>query len=202
MEIKLQDTKEFVTISELIFKCSFNKFLVNQVLKSYLISQRQGTKAQKNRSEVSGSGKKPWRQKGTGRSRAGSTRSPIWRSGGVTFAAKNRDYSQKINKKMYRGAMKCILSKLINKDRLIFFRSFNINVPKTKELINKLKNFNLRNDVIIIKKNLNRDLFLASRNLHKVQAIGINFINPIILLNYKNIIMTVSALKNLEEKFS
>ncbi|WII23629.1 50S ribosomal protein L4 [Buchnera aphidicola] len=202
MEIRLKDTNEYVKLSKLIFQCSFNKFLVNQVLKSYLISCRQGTKAQKNRSEVSGSGKKPWRQKGTGRARVGSIRSPIWRSGGVTFAAKTRDYFQKINKKMYRGAMKCIFSKLISQKRLIVFKDFNINIPKTKILIKKLEKFNIHVNSMIIQENLSKELLLASRNLYQVKAIGVNFVNPVLLLKYRNILITLSALKNLEEKFS
>ncbi|CAL4324057.1 50S ribosomal protein L4 [Buchnera aphidicola] len=202
MEIRLKDTNEYVKLSKLIFQCSFNKFLVNQVLKSYLISCRQGTKAQKNRSEVSGSGKKPWRQKGTGRARVGSIRSPIWRSGGVTFAAKTRDYFQKINKKMYRGAMKCIFSKLISQKRLIVFKDFNINIPKTKILIKKLEKFDIHVNSMIIQENLSKELLLASRNLYQVKAIGVNFVNPVLLLKYRNILITLSALKNLEEKFS
>ncbi|CAL4323981.1 50S ribosomal protein L4 [Buchnera aphidicola] len=202
MEVKLQDTKELIRVSELIFKCSFNEFLVNQVLKSYLISKRQGNKAQKSRSEVSGSGKKPWRQKGTGRARVGSIRSPLWRSGGVTFAAKKRNYFQKINKKMYRGAMKCIFSKLVVQKRLIVFKNFDLNFPKTKHLIKKLKKFHINNSVAIIQKNLSKKLLLASRNLYQVKAVGVNFVNPVMLLKYENILMTLSALKNLEEKFS
>ncbi|WP_343183493.1 50S ribosomal protein L4 [Buchnera aphidicola] len=198
MELILKDTKEIINVSKSVFNCNFNKILVHQVLNSYSISKRQGTKSQKNRSEVSGSGKKPWRQKGTGRARVGSIRSPLWRSGGVTFASKTRDYSQKINKKMYRGALKCIFSKLIQKDKLIILKNFKIKYPKTKKLLKKLNILNLTN-VLIIKKKIDKKLFLASRNLYKVKVISTNFVHPLILLTYSSVLITLKALKNIEK---
>ncbi|NIH16474.1 MAG: 50S ribosomal protein L4 [Buchnera aphidicola (Periphyllus lyropictus)] len=199
MELKLKDTREIVKISELVFNRNFNKSLVNQVLKSLCSSKRQGTKSQKSRAEVSGSGKKPWRQKGTGRARVGSIRSPIWRSGGVTFASKNRDYNKKINKKMYRGALKCIFSELVRKNRLIIFKNFKISNIKTKILINKLKKLDLF-DVMIVKKELDKKLLLSSRNIYKVKFICLSSLNPLNLLTHKNVLMTLSAFKKVEEK--
>lgn len=202
MKLTLQDTKEVVQVSSAVFNCSFNKLLVNQVLKSYYSCQRQGTKSQKSRGEVSGSGKKPWRQKGTGRARAGSLRSPLWRSGGVTFAAKPKDYFKKINKKMYRGALKCILSKLIKEDCMIVFKKFEIEFPRTKVLLIKLNQICFKNDVMIIKQKIDKNIFLASRNLYKITAINLKSINPLILLNYRKILITLQALKKLEEMLS
>uniref|UniRef100_A0A8D9A8M7 Large ribosomal subunit protein uL4m n=1 Tax=Cacopsylla melanoneura TaxID=428564 RepID=A0A8D9A8M7_9HEMI len=140
MEILLNDTNNSINISKSIFNCKFNKLLVHQVIISFLVNNRSGNKSQKNKSEVSGSNKKPWRQKGTGRARSGSLKSPIWRSGGVTFTSKFKKYHQKINKKMYRGAIKCIFSELIRQKRLIVFNNFSINSPKTNVLLNKIKN--------------------------------------------------------------
>ncbi|NIG99331.1 MAG: 50S ribosomal protein L4 [Buchnera aphidicola (Periphyllus acericola)] len=198
MELILKDTNEIVKISNLVFSRDFNKFLVHQVLKSHSISKRQGTKAQKSRAEVSGSGKKPWRQKGTGRARVGSIRSPIWRSGGVTFASKPRDYKQKINKKMYRGALRCILSELLRVNRIIVLKNFSIKYPKTKKLLTKLKTLNIE-DVLIIQKILDTKILLASRNLYKVSVINSNFINPLILLTHSYVLITLDALKDIEE---
>ncbi|CAL4324053.1 50S ribosomal protein L4 [Buchnera aphidicola (Chaitophorus sp. 3695)] len=201
MELTLKDTQETIKISSNIFNCDFNELLVNQVLKSYYYSQRQGTKSQKSRAEVSGSGKKPWRQKGTGRARAGSLRSPLWRSGGVTFAAKPKDYFKKINKKMYRGALKCILSKLIRENCIIVFKTFEIKFPRTKVLLKKLNTICIKH-VMIIKKEIDKNIFLASRNLYKITAVSVNSINPLILLNYRKILITLKALKKLEEILS
>ncbi|CAL4324068.1 50S ribosomal protein L4 [Buchnera aphidicola (Periphyllus testudinaceus)] len=199
MELILKDTQEVIKISKSVFGCKFNKFLVHQVLKSYSSSQRKGTKAQKSRAEVSGSGKKPWRQKGTGRARVGSIRSPIWRSGGVTFAAKPKSYKKKINKKMYRGALKCIFSELIKKKKLIVLKKFNIDYPKTKKLLQELKILNLTN-ALIIQKILDKNILLASRNLYKVTAISLKFLHPLILLHHSYVLITLKALKNIEEK--
>merc|ERR1711974_468879 len=153
-----------VTVSEVAFGKDFNEPLVHQVVTAFLAGARQGTKAQKNRSDVSGGGRKPWRQKGTGRARAGTIRSPIWRGGGRAFAAKPRDFDQKVNKKMYRGAIKSILSELIRKDRLIVVEKFGVDAPKTKSLIAKLNEYEL-NDVLIVTPEVDENLFLAARNL-------------------------------------
>jgi len=155
----------------------------------------------KTRSEVSGGGKKPWRQKGTGRARAGTIRSPIWRSGGVTFAAKPQDHSQKVNKKMYRGAIKSILSELVRQERLIVVEKFAVEAPKTKELIAKLNEFEL-NDVLIITSEVEENLFLAARNLFKVDVRDVQGIDPVSLIAFEKVLMTADAVKELEEAFA
>src|SRR5690606_21248179 len=145
---------------------------------AYMSAGRQGTKAQKNRSDVSGGGRKPWRQKGTGRARAGSIRSPLWRSGGTTFAARPRDYEQKLNKKMYRAALRCILSELNRQERLVVVESFEVDSPKTKSLVQKLAQFNL-SDVLIVSENVGENLYLAARNLHKVDVRDVQALDPV-----------------------
>jgi large subunit ribosomal protein L4 len=159
---------------------------------------RQGTKAQKTRSEVSGGGKKPWRQKGTGRARAGTIRSPIWRSGGVTFAAKPRDHEQKLNKKMYRAALRCILSELNRQDRLVVVESFDVDAPKTKSLVQKLAQYDL-SEALIVTETINENLFLASRNLHKVDVRDVQGVDPVSLIRFDKVVVTVDALKKFEE---
>jgi len=159
---------------------------------------RQGSVKQKTRSEVRGGGRKPWRQKGTGRARAGTIRSPIWRGGGVTFAARPADHSKKLNKKMYRGAMQCILSELIRNGRLFVVNEFELGSHKTQELVNKLKEFGLDN-VLIISEEVEKNLYLAARNLHKVDALDVTGIDPVSLIGFENVLITVSALKKVEE---
>ncbi|MCR3755446.1 MAG: 50S ribosomal subunit protein L4 [Sodalis sp. Psp] len=198
MELILKDTQSALTVSEVIFGSDFNEALIHQVVVAYAASARQGTRAQRNRSEVTGSGRKPWRQKGTGRARAGSTKSPIWRSGGVTFAAKPRNYSQKINKKMYRGALKSILSELIRQDRLISFEQFSIEAPKTRLLAQKLKDMVLE-DVLIITGGLDRNLLLAARNLYKVEVRAASGIDPVSLIAFDKVIMTADGVKQVED---
>ncbi|CUX95739.1 50S ribosomal protein L4 [Candidatus Mikella endobia] len=199
MELILKNTlNKTLTVSEKIFGCTFNKALIHQVLVAYAAEARQGTCCQKNRAEVIGSGKKPWRQKGTGRARSGSVKSPIWRSGGVTFAAKPQDYSKKINKKMYRGAIKSIISELIRQNRLIIVEYFSIQAPKTKLLVQKLQEFFL-NDVLIITDNLEINLFFAARNLYKVKVSNTKSINPINLISFEKVIITVNAIKQIED---
>ncbi|MBK4775779.1 50S ribosomal protein L4 [Candidatus Pantoea edessiphila] len=197
MELILQDKKSNITVSEATFGCFFNEALIHQVVVAYASGARQGTKAQKNRSEVSGSGKKPWRQKGTGRARAGSLRSPIWRSGGVTFAAKPRNYSQKVNKKMYRGALKSIFSEMIRQNRLLIFESFSVELPKTKLLLEKLKNLPSRT-VLIVTSVLDKNLFLSSRNLYKVNVKTVVNVDPISLIISDKVIITADAIKQIE----
>jgi large subunit ribosomal protein L4 len=198
MQLVVKDIQTFLSVSETIFNRDFNKALIHQVVVSYAASTRQGTRAQKSRAEVSGSGRKPWRQKGTGRARAGSFRSPIWRSGGVTFAAKPQEYGQKVNKKMYRGALKSIFSELIRQNRLIVFKDFSLNLPKTKLLLEKLKDIKFKK-LLIIKYKIEHNLFLASRNLYSVDVKNLNAINPISLIVPDQVIMTVQAVKQLEE---
>jgi len=187
-----------LTVSETTFGRDFNEALVHQVVVAYAAGARQGTRAQKTRSEVSGGGAKPWRQKGTGRARAGTIRSPIWRTGGVTFAAKPQDHSQKVKKKMYRGAMKSILSELIRQERLIVVDNFSVEAPKTKELVAKLKELEL-NDVLIVTGEVDENLFLAARNLYKVDARDVAGVDPVSLIAFDKVLMTADAVKQVEE---
>ena len=187
-----------LTVSETTFGREFNEALVHQVVVAYAAGARQGTRAQKTRSEVSGGGAKPWRQKGTGRARAGTIRSPIWRTGGVTFAAKPQDHSQKVNKKMYRGAMKSILSELVRQERLIVVDNFSVEAPKTKELVAKLKELELT-DALIVTSEVDVNLFLAARNLYKVDARDVAGIDPVSLIAFDKVVMTAEAVKQVEE---
>lgn len=196
--VVLEDSKKsLLNVSEKVFGCNFNKSLVHQVVIAYKAGHRQGSHAQKSRAEVVGSNKKPWRQKGTGRARAGSTKSPIWRSGGVTFAAKHQSYHQKVNKKMYRGALKSILSELVRQKRLKITKNFFIEKPKTKFLLEKLKNFSLKQSLIII-NHFDKNLFLAARNLYKIDICTSVNINPVSLISSKNTIVTQDAIKKIE----
>ncbi|UAJ65453.1 50S ribosomal protein L4 [Candidatus Schneideria nysicola] len=207
MKLALKDKPDnILTVSPSVFDYKFNSALIHQVLVAYNAGSRQGTRSQKNRTEIQGSGKKPWRQKGTGRARAGNIRSPLWRSGAVAFAAKNKDYSQKINKKMYRGALKSILSNLIKEERLIIISEIFIEIAKTKLLIQKLREIldfinikSIKNSsILIVDDKLNNNLVLSARNLHNVQVCRYNQINPINLINSKKVIMTSNAIKKIE----
>jgi large subunit ribosomal protein L4 len=187
-----------VDVSETTFGRQFNEALVHQVVVSYMAGARQGTKAQKTRSEVNGGGRKPFRQKGTGRARAGTIRSPIWRGGGQTFAAKPRDHSKKVNKKMYRGAMQAILSELVRQDRLIVIEDFSIEEPKTKEVVAKLKALDLTN-VLVVVEEVDNNLYLGSRNIRYVDIIDVQGVNPVNLIGFDKVVFTVGALKKAEE---
>jgi large subunit ribosomal protein L4 len=165
---------------------------------AYLAGARQGTRAQKNRSAVAGGGKKPWRQKGTGRARAGTIRSPIWRSGGVTFAATPQDHSQKVNKKMYRSAMRSILSELARSERLVVVENMSLEQPKTKLLVQELKGYGLEN-VLIVASEVDQNLYLASRNLHKVDVRDVEGVDPVSLIAHEKVVITVDAVKKFEE---
>ncbi|ABF14033.1 50S ribosomal protein L4 [Candidatus Palibaumannia cicadellinicola] len=199
MELVLQDTQKSLTVSNNIFGYRFNEALIHQVIVAYAAHTRSGNHAQKSRAEVVGSNKKPWRQKGTGRARAGTVKSPLWRSGGVTFAAKPRDYSQKINKKMYRGALKSIFSELIRQKRLIVVEQFCIQAPKTKLLVDKLKKITLKK-VLIITHLLELNLLLAARNLYTVEICDIANINLISLVTFDQVIITANSIKQIEER--
>ncbi|MEX4491647.1 50S ribosomal protein L4 [Haemophilus influenzae] len=190
-----------LTVSETTFGREFNEALIHQVVVAYAAGVRQGTRAQKTRAEVSGSGKKPWRQKGTGRARAGDIKSPIWRSGGTTFAAKPQDHSQKVNKKMYRGAIKSILSELVRQDRLVVVEKFELDAPKTKVLVQKLKDLAVE-DALIITASLDENLFLAARNLYKVDVRDVQGIDPVSLIAFDKVIVTVDAVKQIEESLA
>lgn len=186
-----------VELSEVAFGKEFNEALVHQVVTAYLAGGRQGTRAQKSRAEVSGGGKKPFKQKGTGRARAGSIRSPIWRGGGKTFAAKPQDWEQKVNRKMYRGAMQCILAELVRQDRLILVEEFTVDAPKTKDLLAKLQVLGVAN-VLIITEAVDENLYLAARNLPHVAVIDTAAVDPVSLIGFDKVLMSVPAAKKLE----
>ena len=198
MNLNLATNDGTVEISEAAFGREFNEALVHQVVVAYMAGARQGTRAQKSRSEARGGGRKPWRQKGTGRARAGTIRSPIWRGGGVTFAAKPQDHSEKVNRKMYRGALQCILSELIRQERLLACESFSVDAPKTKGLLEALKKLELKN-VLIVSDDVDENLYLAARNLKDVDVRDVQGVDPVSLLSHDKVLMTVGALKKLEE---
>jgi len=187
-----------VTVSEVAFGKDFNEPLVHQVVTAFLACARQGSKAQKNRAAVSCGGRKPWRQKGTGRARAGTIRSPLWRGGGKTFAAEPRDFSQKVNRKMYRGALRCIFSELVRQERLVVVDEFNIDSPKTKQVASKLKDLEL-SSVLIVTSEVDENLYLAARNLPKVDIRDASGVDPVSLIAFEKVLVTVPALKQLEE---
>lgn len=201
MELQLNGSKsKKIEISDDVFSCAYNEALIHQVVTAYLAAGRAGTQAQKTRSEVSGGGCKPFRQKGGGRARAGTIRSPLWRKGGVIFAAKPRSYEQKVNKKMYRGAVRSILSELIRTDRMMIVESFSLDQPKTKELLTKLNDMGASNDVLIISNDINENLYLAARNLSGVDVRDAYAVDPVALVGMDKVIITVDALKKLEDQ--
>lgn len=200
MELKT-NTGTAIAVSEVAFGREFNEALVHQIVTAYMAGARQGTKAQKTRAEVAGGGIKPWRQKGTGRARAGTASSPIWRSGGVTFAAKPRNFEQKVNKKMYRAAMQSILSELVRQDRLIVADSFDLESHKTKAFVAKLNELQLSN-VLIISEEIDEKLYLAARNVPHVGVTEASAIDPVSLIAFDKVLVTVPALKKLEEAYA
>jgi large subunit ribosomal protein L4 len=187
-----------VSVSDVTFAREYNEDLVHQVVTAFLAGARQGTRAQKTRADVSGGGKKPWRQKGTGRARAGTSSSPIWRTGGVTFAARPQDHSQKVNRKMYRAAMQSIMSELARQDRLLVVESLDVEAPKTKLLAKQLGEFGLDN-VLIVSAEVGENLYLAARNLHKVDVRDVEGIDPLSLIGHDKVMVTVDAVKKIEE---
>ena len=190
-----------VEVSDATFGKEFNEALVHQVVTAYLAGGRQGTRAQKNRADVRGGGKKPWRQKGTGRARAGTIRSPIWRSGGVTFAARPQDHSQKVNRKMYRAAMRSILSELVRQERLVAVDAFSVESPKTKQLVAKLSDLGLEK-VLIVTEEVDENLYLAARNIPNVDVVDVAAADPVSLVAFDKVLATVSALRKFEEKLA
>lgn len=199
MELRLRAGNEgAVQASDAVFGSAFNEALVHQVVTAFMAGARAGTRAQKTRSDVRGGGQKPWRQKGTGRARAGTTRSPLWRGGGVTFAARPQDHSQKVNKKMYRGALRAILSELVRQERLVIVDDFKVDVPKTKKLAEKLKTLNL-NDVLIVMDEVDESLYLAARNMYKVGVCDVAAVDPVSLIGFESVLMTVGAVRRFEE---
>lgn len=187
-----------VSVSDAAFAKEYNEELVHQVVTAYMAGARQGTRAQKNRAAVSGGGKKPWRQKGTGRARAGTIRSPIWRSGGVTFAAQPQDHSQKVNRKMYRAALRTIMSELARQDRLVVVESMELEQPKTKLLVEQLQAYGLDN-VLIVSAEVGENLYLAARNLHKIDVRDVEGIDPVSLIAHDKVMVTIDAVKKFEE---
>ena len=193
--------KKSIEVSDDTFSAPFNEALVHQVVNAVLSGARSGTKAQKNRSQVSGGGAKPWRQKGTGRARAGTIRSPIWVGGGRAFAARPRDFSQKVNKKMYKAAMRSVLSELLREDRLVVIDKFDIKQPKTKEfkkLIEKLGT----DSALIVNDKFDENLFLSSRNVKNTEYSDVSSINPVSLMKFEKVIMNVESLKIIEERLA
>jgi large subunit ribosomal protein L4 len=201
MNLSLAENKGTVEVTDASFGREYNEGLVHQVLVAFMAGARQGSRAQKNRSRVSGGGKKPWRQKGTGRARAGTSRSPIWRSGGVTFAAQPQEHSVKVNKKMYRGALRCIWSELIRQERLVVVEDLVIEQPKTKVLVEKLRDLGLSETLIVVEK-IDENLRLASRNLSKTDVRDLTHIDPLCLISNEKVLVTAGALKGLEAALS
>jgi large subunit ribosomal protein L4 len=200
MKLKMQGSGS-VDVAESAFGAAFNEALVHQVVTAYLAGARAGTKAQKNRSAVRGGGAKPWRQKGTGRARAGTIRSPIWVGGGRAFAAQPRSHDQKVNKKMYRAALRSVLSELVRQDRLVVVESIELEAPKTKLLAGKLKELELDN-VLILNEAFDEKLFLAARNLPNVGICDAASIDPVVLIRFEKVLVTLPALKLIEERLS
>ncbi len=191
-------SKSSVELSDAAFGRDFNEALVHQVVVSYLAGARSGTKAQKTRSQVRGGGAKPWRQKGTGRARSGTIRSPIWVGGGRTFAASPSDYSQKVNRKMYRAAMSSIISELVRQERLVIVDKFAVETPKTKQLVEKLKAMGA-NNALIVTDNVDDNLYLSARNIPNIDVCNAGQVNPVNLVGFEKVIMTVDAVKKIEE---
>ncbi len=187
-----------VDINDSVFGVEFKESLIHQVVSAHLAAGRSGTSAQKNRAAVRGGGAKPWRQKGTGRARAGTIRSPIFRGGGRTFPSSARSYAQKVNRKMYRGAISSILSELIRQGRLRVVESFTIDEPKTKKLVALLKSVQI-DDALLVSESNSENLILAARNLHGIDVVNVTEVNPLNLLQHENIVVTSAALKKLEE---
>ena len=201
MNLSIAENKGTVEVTDASFGREYNEGLVHQVLVAFMAGSRQGSRAQKNRSRVSGGGKKPWRQKGTGRARAGTSRSPIWRAGGVTFAAQPQEHSVKVNKKMYRGALQCIWSELIRQERLVVVEDLVIDQPKTRVLLEKLRDLGLSEALIVVEK-IDDNLRLASRNLSKTDVRDLTHIDPLCLISSEKVLITAAALKGLEAALS
>ncbi len=201
MDIAIHNSKNKVSVSDDAFNASFNETLIHQLVTSYLSGARAGTRAHKNRSAVSGGGAKPWRQKGTGRARAGTIRSPIWRSGGVTFAAAPQDHSKKLNKKMYRVGMRSLVSELIRRERLILIEELGVSEAKTKVMKARLDELGVQ-DALILTDGLDSNVYLAARNIPHVQVMDIAIVDPVSLVRQEYVIIEQAALKKLEERLS
>lgn len=200
MKLKMQGSGT-VDVADSAFDVKFNEPLIHQVVSAFLAGGRAGTKAQKNRSQVRGGGAKPWRQKGTGRARAGTIRSPIWVGGGRTFAARPRDFSQKVNRKMYRAALRSLFSELVRQDRLVITESIEMKAPKTKEMAALLKSNGVDN-VLIVNEAFDEKVFLSARNLPNVGICDAGSIDPVVLMRFEKVLITLPALKLIEERLS
>lgn len=201
MDISVHNSKDKVSVSDAAFSADFNETLVHQLVVSYMSAARSGTKAQKTRSDVSGGGAKPFRQKGTGRARAGTIRSPLWRSGGVTFAASPRDYSKKLNKKMYKAGMRSIVSELVRQERLVVVADFKVSEPKTKLVAEMLKGLEVSNGLILT-DGLDSNLYLAARNIPNLMVMDVAVADPLSLVRYEKVVVDQAALKKLEERLA
>ncbi len=201
MDIAIHKKKKKVSVSDDAFAASFNEALVHQLVVSYMASARAGTKAQKNRAAVNGGGAKPWRQKGTGRARAGTIRSPLWRSGGVTFAATPRDFSKKLNKKMYRVGMRSLVSELVRQQRLILVDKLGVTEPKTRQMQARLEELGV-NDALVLTDGLDSAVYLAARNLPNIHVMDIAIVDPVSLIKQEKVVIDEAALKRLEERLS
>lgn len=201
MDLQLHNSKKKIAVSDTVFGSEYKEALVHQVVTAYLAGGRSGTKAQKNRARVSGGGAKPWNQKGSGRARAGTIRSPLWRSGGVTFAAKPRDYSQKVNKKMYRAGIRSIFSELARQERLLIVDDITVDAPKTKQLVAKLEELGVSKTLIVTETG-DEKLYLSARNLHRVEVTDVAGLNPVNLVGFEKVVITVGAIRAIEEWLS
>ncbi len=197
MELSLHQSENKLSVADAVFGVDYNEPLIHQVVTAYMSAARSGTKAQKTKGEVRGGGRKPWKQKGTGRARAGSIRSPIWRGGGRAFAAKPRDFSQKVNRKMYRGAIRSIISELARQGLLVVTDDFSVETPKTQALLQKLESYGTR-DILIVGVAVEANLLLSARNLHTVEVCDVEALNPLALLSRQKVLMTAPAVKKLE----
>ena len=201
MDIAIHNSKKKVSVSDDAFGASFNEALVHQLVVSYMASARAGTRAQKTRSDVRGGGAKPWRQKGTGRARAGTIRSPLWRSGGVTFAARPQDHSVKLNKKMYRVGMRSLVSELLRQERLILVEELGVSEPRTKQMKARLDELGVT-DALVLTDGLDSAVYLAARNIPNVQVMDIAIVDPVSLIRQEKVVIDSAALKKLEERLA
>lgn len=201
MKLKNTDGKA-VELNDSVFADEYNETLVHQAVVAYMAGGRAGTKAQKTRSDVSGGGAKPWNQKGTGRARAGTSRGPIWRSGGVTFAARPRDYSKKLNKKMYRSAMRSIFSELVRSESLVIVDDFGVAEPKTKSMVSKLDSLKVSNNSLLISAENDQNLLMSSRNIPNCEYLSVESLNPVSLVSHDSVVITSSAIEKVQEWLS
>ena len=201
MDLQLHNSQEKLTVSDAVFAADYKESLVHQLVTAYMAAGRAGTKAHKNRSSVRGGGSKPWRQKGTGRARAGTIRSPLWRSGGVTFAAQPRDYTQKVNRKMYRAGIRAILSELARQDRLIVVEDIAVDAPKTKQLLGRLADLGVSKTLIVTETGDDK-LYLSARNVPYVEISDVAGLSPVNLIRYEHVVITVGSVRAIEEWLS